>query len=226
VYEHFGADEGFKADMLYFPDLHLSVIGLTNNSSFFGLQKLLFDLSDIAEGTDLKSIVMGTIPPDETEQFYYDPSQPRLLHLQNKKGISIGTMPGSYHAPYLLVGDTLQSTDPIPVLLVKKTDVLEYRDKWYKTHNRLHLIAPVRPGSDMNNYAGSYYSPELETTFNIIQKDGNLQFEFIPGVTFNLFRITETDFVFDYIGSNYLQFTRDGFEFSREGVRKLVFKRK
>ena len=46
-FEHFGADEGFKADVLFFPSTNLSVIGLTNNDSYYNLLGLLYQISDL-----------------------------------------------------------------------------------------------------------------------------------------------------------------------------------
>lgn len=45
--EHFGADEGFKANILYFPKERLSVIGLANNTTDYDLSRKLYSVADI-----------------------------------------------------------------------------------------------------------------------------------------------------------------------------------
>jgi hypothetical protein len=73
--------------------------------------------------------------------------------------------------------------------------------------------------------AGKYYSAELETSYEIIFRQGQLLLEFVPGVEFNLLPLANHDFLFDYAGPNHVHFTNGGFEFSREGVHKLRFKK-
>jgi CubicO group peptidase (beta-lactamase class C family) len=46
VYEHFGADEGYKGNLIYFPSTRLSLIGMTNNSSDYRLWQLLYSIAD------------------------------------------------------------------------------------------------------------------------------------------------------------------------------------
>jgi CubicO group peptidase (beta-lactamase class C family) len=45
--EHFGADEGFKANILYFPKERLSIIGLANNTTDYDLSRKLYSVADI-----------------------------------------------------------------------------------------------------------------------------------------------------------------------------------
>jgi CubicO group peptidase (beta-lactamase class C family) len=63
VYEHFGADEGFKAKIVYFPSSNVSVIGLSNNSSDYQLSEKLYALGDLAMGN---KHITGILPHKDT----------------------------------------------------------------------------------------------------------------------------------------------------------------
>jgi hypothetical protein len=72
---------------------------------------------------------------------------------------------------------------------------------------------------------GEYVSTEIEASYKVINIGNQLFLEFAAGIKFPLFRLTATDFVFEYSGPNFIQFTKDGFQFSREGVWKLDFQK-
>jgi hypothetical protein len=93
----------------------------------------------------------------------------------------------------------------------------------YKSNQRLNAIAPLTLADDLQYFEGTYVSTEIETSYRISSAGNQLYLEFAPGVKFPLFRITKMDFVFEYSGANFIQFTKDGLQFSREGVWKLDF---
>ena len=227
VYEHFGSDEGFKAEILYLPDTKVSVIGLTNNNNYYGLQRLLYSISDLVTGK--KVISSQSIEESSTaisELLYYDPGVPELRRVQNFNGYKrIGNTPSGYTMPYITLGDTLRSADPIPSQYLVGNDFIETLDPDYSRTTRMTVIHPMMRIDDLKDFSGEFRSGEIETTYKIIAGEKGLQFEFAPGMVFDLYRLTETDFVFDYQGPNYLQFSKNGFHFSREGCRKLVFQR-
>ncbi|ANE50903.1 serine hydrolase domain-containing protein [Flavisolibacter tropicus] len=227
LYEHFGADEGFKADILYFPETKVSVIGLTNNSSYYGLLTLLLQVSDVVH--DGKRAALPSVDQSGEkiqEQFYYNEEKPQLAKVQRFPGyVTISSAPSGYAAPFQVIGDTLRNLDPIPAQYLQKKQSIEVLDPYYHNTTRLHEIQPVVKKEDWKTFAGEYLSKELQTSYKIMATDSALQFEFLPGLTFDLFRITDTDFVFEYLGANYLQFSKDGFAFTREGCRKLEFRR-
>lgn len=228
VYEHFGTDEGFKANILYFPDSHLSVIGLTNNGSYYDLQRILYKISDLVHGkTNNSPYNPGSFDTVlQSENYYYNSLVPQFLKIQNfETYIKAGYTLNGYAAPYQIINDTLQSLDPIPNLFVRKNGLIQIIDAYYHNTIPLEQIQPVKEKDDLSTLSGEYFSTELQTSYKITTTESGLQFEFVPGLTFELFRITLTDFLFDYAGPNFLQFTKDGFEFSREGCRKLRFRK-
>jgi hypothetical protein len=98
-------------------------------------------------------------------------------------------------------------------------------DHYYKSNQPLSIISPVTDLDDLKVFEGEYESIEIETSYKITSDSSQLFFEFAPGIKFPLFRLTATDFVFEYSGPNFIQFTKDGFQFSRQGVWKLDFKK-
>lgn len=228
VYEHFGADEGFKADMLYFPDHRLSIIGLTNNSSYYDLQKLLFDISSwLLPSKNNKTEPAKAMDNAHTVHYYYDSAMPKLIRMEESSGsVQLSTTPSGYAAPYSFRGDTLVSHDPVPTAYLQEGDRLRAIDKYYHQNDTLHRIALDTSAENFSNLSGQYYSEELQTTYEVKATDKGLVFEFVPGINFDLMRINKNDFVFDYLGANFIQFMDSGFAFSREGCRKLVFTRR
>lgn len=228
VYEHFGSDEGFKADMLYFPGTHLSVIGMTNNGSYYDLQRLLYRISDLVlakANKEYKTNSSDTII--RSEKYYYDAYTTQLLRVQHfETHVKVANTPSGYAAPYQIVGDTLQSLDPVPNLLVQQRGVILVIDSYYHKTVRLEEVRPVTTTDDLAALTGEYFSEELQVSYRIINTENGLQLEFVPGMAFDLFRITKTDFMFEHAGPNVLHFTNEGLEFSREGCRKLFFQKK
>lgn len=227
VYEHFGADEGFKADMLFFPGTQVSVIGLTNNDSYYDLTRLLYRVSDIVHR--LPAADFGQV--DESadlkgESYYYNSHVPRLVKLQRFDGyVRIGATPRGYAAPFRPSGDTLISFDPVPTRYLKAKDYLLLLSPHASKNDRLQRITLVQAGDQLKDLEGEYFAEEIGTSYKLLASAAGLQFEFVPGVVFDLFQLTEADFVFEYLGPNFVQITKEGFAFSREGCRKLQFKR-
>jgi len=153
--EHFGADEGFKANILYFPKEHLSIIGLANNSTDYDLSRKLYNVADIIINSHLSA-------------------EPKPVWKQ-KESATIKTDSGSMH-------------------------------------------------TDLQKYAGEYFSDELETSYKVLFQNNGLLFELIPEVILPMKRLNDNTFSFEYVGLNYIVFTQSGFKLSREGVRNLFFR--
>lgn len=227
VYEHFGSDEGFKADIIYFPETRTSIIGMTNNSSNYGLMGLLFRISDIVQANKQEVEETSAGGPLTAESFYYNSHEPQVLKVLRHQHITkISTTPSGYAAPYKLFRDTMQSNDPLPALFLSRDNYIQVIDPYYHKQTRLEKIYPKTSKADLQIFTGEYFSKELQSSYRIISDENGLKFEFIPGLSLSLFRLTDTDFVFEYEGPNFLQFTKDGLLLSREGVRRLELNKK
>lgn len=228
VYEHFGSDEGFKADILYFPGTHLSIMGMTNNGSYYDLQRLLYRISDMVLAKANKEYKINSSDTIIlSEKYYYNAHTPQFLKIQGfKTHVKVANTPSGYAAPYQILNDTLQGLDPVPNLLIQQRQVIRVIDPYYHKTVQLEKVRPVTTTDDLAALTGEYFSGELRVSYRITKNERGLQFEFAPGMTFDLFRITSTDFMFEYAGPNFLHFTNEGLEFSREGCRKLFFQKK
>ena len=230
VYEHFGADEGFKANMIYFPNDALSIIGLTNNSTDYQLSQKLYSIADKIKGVqhnDDASFERDTIVI--SEGFYYGtqyvPGFRKIKRYQSHVAMSESVT--ANQIMHRKRGDTIVANYPVTsTYIIDKKDHILINDLNGGTSRRLSWIEPVKRTEDLNKFVGTYYSTELETSYDIKLTNNQIVFEFVPGLQIPLFRITENDFVFEYSGSNFIQFDNTGFKFSREGCRNLSFKKK
>lgn len=228
VYEHFGMDEGYKANIVYFPAAQLSIIGLTNNSSDYRFWQLLYSVADLVH--EEKGGRFQLQPSDEqphlTRYFYSHDALP-MLRLVSKYAncATLSTTPGGFAAPYKIKGHVLQSLDPMPTTYQLTGNTLAFIDPYYHGDRKLKHITPEARTGDLLSFAGEYHSAEVEATYTISKSGNQLFFQFAPGIEFSLFRLTTTDFVFDYNGANYIRFSKEGFLFSRDGCRQLEFKR-
>jgi CubicO group peptidase (beta-lactamase class C family) len=159
VFEHFGADEGYKANIVFFPYRKLSVIGLANNSTNYDLSNNLYTIGNL---------------------------------FLNKAG------------------------DGQVLPLVAVTD-------WKQEVFGSVSADPTFQVNNLDEFEGTYFSTEIETSYKVILNNSELNFELVPGMNLPLRRINGNTFEFDYVGSNIIKFSREGFEFSREGVRYLKF---
>lgn len=230
VYEHFGADEGFKANIIYFPSADLSIIGLTNNSTNYGLSKVLYSIADlILKNPERANSTHAKADTLLFEAYYYDSSKLPVLK-QVKRFNNYTTMSDMAGGPEIVhhtISDNVIATDdPIPqTYKFFNQRQIAVIDPYYNLNRTLNKIVPVVGKSNFDRIVGTYYSSELQTSYEIKSSNNELILEFAPQIQFVLFRLTDNDFVFNYSGNNYIQFTKEGFEFSREGCRRLAFKR-
>jgi CubicO group peptidase (beta-lactamase class C family) len=229
VYEHFGADDGFKANIIYFPASNVSIIGLSNNTNDYSLSEKIYKLSDLIHGNEhqpehelVSASVIG-----EYDFFDSITTAYRKVALYTTGSAKVSESPDGNAAHFNKDGDWLVSNEVIPLHRFKiEGDSLQIHDIYYSNNSVLKKITTRNLSSPVSNFAGEYYSDELETSYNIRNKDGKLVFEFFPGAEFPLTRITDSTFIFEYAGANYIKFTDEGMLFSREGVRNLKLVRK
>ncbi len=233
VYEHFGADAGFKANTLYFPATKLSIIGLTNNGSYYGLSQLLYSIADLvnAERNASSTIKSSTIKVAATDSLlqtnhYFNEEIPQLLIVKEyPQYVTIAETPDSYARVYKRKGTRLQSTDPVPVTYQITAHSITANGTGAKKREWKKIELADQP-TVLNTLQGNYHSDELQTAYHVGLSPHGLYFELAPGMNLALFKITNNTFIFDYVGANMLQFTDKGFTFSREGCRKLLFSKK
>jgi len=227
VYEHFGADEGFKANILYFPAKKLSIIGLSNNSTNYSLSNDLYKAASIT--LQLKENHQWTaIAPDKIlwEQSYFTelpfPMYRKLNHYPGS--VEMIEIPKGSATRYFPDKNYYRTKDPVQLVQLTLTkQQIEINDLYYSDVKRLNAIIPDSTIQDLISFAGNYKSPELETDYDIEADQGNLFLKFAPGVRFKLIRLTKEYFVFNYSGPNFIKIGKTGFLFSRDGIHDLYF---
>jgi CubicO group peptidase (beta-lactamase class C family) len=224
VYEHFGADEGFKANIVVFPEAGLAIIGLTNNGSNYELSRKLYAIADVFFGnTETMPAVADPGEQPISETYFYNPARTPVLKMirRYRRHAEIKDSPdGMYIDHAVLQPNAFRSYDPIPTIYRRSPPNLTVVDPYGMKKTAREFKMDTTSG-DLERSDGEYYSAELEVSYKIITKDRQLYLEFVPGVLFPLRRLTATDFVFDYSGPNFIQFGNKGFYFSRDGCRKL-----
>ncbi|MBD2703455.1 beta-lactamase family protein [Spirosoma sp. BT702] len=227
VYEHFGADPGFKANLIYIPQAGLSIIGLTNNADNHTLSEKLYALADLWLQTPKRSVKPFKPEPSLGSSLYYSgEGQPMFRQVtQFSTYITIKDTPTGYAAIYYpTTSGTYESSDPLPTRYQLSGDrTLTLIDPYYHQGKSLTALKKVSTIDDLQALTGTYLSTELQTSYEIQLKDNQLWLVFAPGVQFPLVRLTATDFIVEYVGGNYLSFNKNGFAFSRDGCRRLTF---
>jgi CubicO group peptidase (beta-lactamase class C family) len=229
VYEHFGSDEGFKANALYFPSHNLSIIGLSNNTNNYALSDKLYAIANVITGKNSSNPRPAS---DEKgllwEQSYFAANPfPAYRHVKFYHGyLKVSETPEGRETRYFSSSSAFQTLDPVPLTSLKVTkEEVVIVDHFYHQGKKLRFINQTGKYNDLSILSGRYFSDELETSYDVIVKKDELFFEFVPGVELKLHRVSDHDFIFDYYGANFIEFTKDGFLLSREGIHNLKFKK-
>ncbi len=226
VYEHFGADEGFKANIIVFPESQLAIIGLTNNGSNYELSNNLYSIADIVHNKTVGANAEFSIDDKIlSETYYYNPGKTPFLRIVRRYGnhAEIKDSPNGFWIDHaLLQNGVLKSHSAIPTIYKLSPSVISSGEA-YGMSKTAKAITLNKDTNDLKKYVGEFYSSELDVSYKIIKNDQTLYFEFAPGIQIPLQRLTKEDFAFDYSGPNFIQFSKTGFYFSREGCRRLKF---
>jgi CubicO group peptidase (beta-lactamase class C family) len=199
IVEHAGGDAGFRADLLRFPDQHFSVITLCNagEADSGGLARKVADI--------FLTTQMEAVTPRPTE-IKIDPTKldAYVGDYELEGGLRISFWREEGHFFTRAVGQSSALLSPISEtgFLVKAFDAQVTFDKpddsskapGFNLHQngrdtRAKRLAPVNLTSEqLQAYAGTFYSDDLNTLYTVIARDGKLflsyprdEFEITPG---------------------------------------------
>ena len=210
--------------------LPVPIIGVTNNSTNYQLSEKLYAIADVVlqKAPNPKSIIARTDTLLWQQSYFGSSRFPAYRHVKMYAEFStISDVPNGHDTYYYSSATKrFQTDDPISrsSMLIAKNSI-SIRDSYYQHNTKLLAIDSLAKPGNFGALAGKYYSAELETSYEINFRQGRLLLEFVPGVEFNLLPLANHNFIFDYAGPNHVHFTNGGFEFSREGVQKLRFKK-
>jgi hypothetical protein len=184
--EHAGGDAGFRCMLTRFPDQHFTVAVLGNVANM-DPGKLVRQIADLYLAEQFKE---GPKPTERTRAepasaddpssragIYYAASTSEILLLQVRDGKLI-----------ILEGPGLQ-LNPLAPGRYQLAEAPEIEYHFVTTHGRLQLtqirntgrpivyeaMLPVHPAADeLAEYAGKYYSPELDVIYTVLLSEGRL----------------------------------------------------
>lgn len=243
--QHGGSDAGYRAFVSRFPDQDFSLVVLSNNGRF-NPRRIA------AEVTDLYLEPLYTAPAPRAESEAPELINPEQAKLSQHVG-NYWNYQGAFATNIQLQdGGLVLSRDGRPdklgAISENKFVVMNGRNNVFvefsqssgkpqmtisigaNTPMKLEAYTPVSyPLSNINEYAGSYFSPELETTYHLIVKDGKLVTRHQRLESFSLSPIMKDKFNGNDFSFNHISFERDsrgqvsGFRVSNGRVQNLLF---
>ncbi|QNF34477.1 beta-lactamase family protein [Adhaeribacter swui] len=241
---HSGADPGYKAEMVRFPDQRLTLICLANTEDQYSLTPKLLNLgARIIQGkvTENKPAEINkTENLSRLTGYYLNPENHSDLSLITEKQgkLFAATSLQGYQAPLVQTAPGQFQNDGLLeyAIYFRKTDAGEVAGMVLKNlrENEVFLqkvkLITLNP-ENLKKYASRYYSPELNKTYRLTVKKGKLGLK-IYGIIHVPFQPLEgNQFLADLIGNNCFIFQSDtagnitGFSFNRNGVTNLTFTR-
>jgi CubicO group peptidase (beta-lactamase class C family) len=244
---HSGADEGYKAEIVRFPEQELTIICLANTDNMYNITHKLLSIGGWLLPDSFNHI--NTYTPEVTlnhaelsEITGYYISQDYLAHLR-----VISEKNTDLHAARSLKGyqEPLQRLSP-HIFVNKSTGEYSYHfttsedgraeQMHYRTRADAYTLQKVQSLSstphELKAYTGTYYSPELNKNYHLSVRRGKLGLRIFHLIHIPFQAMEGNIFLADLMGNNSLLFNTDdrgkisGFQFSREGVHKLKFMRK
>jgi len=184
VVEHSGGDAGFRTHLMRFPDQHFSVIILSNLGTIAPgeLAKKVADLYLAEEFTEeIQQDEPVELPQEELEKFtgvFLGNEGRASITLEIREGKLFADMgPGLELEP--LSANRLR-VKQFPDIMVERRQDEDQREHLYMItgagkpdqFERVERYAPT--AEELEQYAGLYYSPELEVTYTLLTRDGKL----------------------------------------------------
>lgn len=192
---HSGGDAGYRSYLLRFPEQKYSIIVLSNMASF-NPGRLAYQIADLALKGVLKEDAKKEEPKKAAAEFKvsdallklyegeYQLTPDMILTLRIDNGKLTGRATGQSSFPLTASSETEFLFDPAGIRITFPKPVDNSVNQFVFYQGGSTLVAPrVKPldpkAVDLAAYVGSYYSPELETSYKIVLKDNTLRAEHI-----------------------------------------------
>lgn len=230
---HSGADAGYKSEMVRFPQDEFTVICLANTEDAYNNTDRLFKVAEIfIDLKRAKPVARAPVCQPGEGVYINKETLASMRFVKAGKELAVSTSPNGYQQMLIQEHECRYDVKDIG------TDSYSFRDNtmYYITrgnHEVLHrTIKESTPLAHLRAMAGTYYSKELDVSYNFFEKDGVLYLKF-----FNLYDVPLTSyegglFAGEFLGTNILHFIKDGsgkitgVKLNREGIRGLLFSRK
>ncbi|SEJ84597.1 CubicO group peptidase, beta-lactamase class C family [Dyadobacter sp. SG02] len=195
-YGHDGADAGFRSSLLYFPKEDYGFIVLSNQAEFNPPKKNL-EMADLYLSSFIKEDKPAAAAPKPAGAYAFDST----LFRAYAGSYSLNEAPG-FVLKFWRDGNNyytqgtgqpsaamFPSSDSTFFLKVVEASVIFHKGKDGKVnritlkqngdHPGTRVDAQETTSTDLAQFTGQYYSPELETIYTIIQKDNALKIKHI-----------------------------------------------
>lgn len=191
ILEHAGGDAGFRSEFLRFPDHKLSIVILSNRSDMEA-PTLAYQIADLTlenelkgpktqltpPATDLKAI---SLTPQAMDRFVgdYRFANGSVLSIRRENQKLVGRLDGGTSVELIPTSPTELAAPIVAARLVFKLPVEGQAESvdllQGPTPQRAERTTLTWPtATELSEYEGSYYSPELNVTYKIVIKDGKL----------------------------------------------------
>ncbi|MBD0259825.1 MAG: serine hydrolase, partial [Cytophagales bacterium] len=244
VITHGGADPGYKAEMVRFPEKELTVIALTNAANVYNLTARLLKIGEWML-PDAFPRAQGDAPPTPDPAalaglagLYLHPqnlADLRRVSVQNGV-LHAARAPDGYREPFRpLAPDAFANGMGDETLAFRRDETGaagQLLVRGWAGSLSLQKVQPVQlSAKHLRSYAGRYYSPELGKHYRLTVRRGKLGLRLYRLFHVPLLPLTGDRFLADLMGNNCLVFEKDargavtGFTFNREGVSGLSFRK-
>jgi hypothetical protein len=244
---HSGADEGYKAEIIRFPEQQLTIICLANTDNMYNITHKLLSIGEWivpAAFTNTNSHTPEATLNDEdlSDITGYYIHQDNLSHLriitQKNTSLHAARSLNGYKEPLKRLSPNMfvnESTGEYSYRFTTSEDghtaQLHYQTRADKYTLQKVQIFSLTP-NELKKYTGTYYSPELKKKYHLSVRRGRLGLRIFRLIHIPFQAVEGNLFLADLMGNNSLLFDTDdrgkisGFQFSREGVYKLKFRKK
>jgi CubicO group peptidase (beta-lactamase class C family) len=243
VVAHSGADPGYQAQIVRFPEQQLTLICLANTQNLYGLTAQLLRLAETivpaAFTPEAASAPAPAGPAPELAGIYLEPGhlgEVRVLSFSQNELRAARSVRG-YAQPLRPAGPD--------VYVNRGLGQYRYQVEWaadgtvrglryteWGHEAQLQKTPPATPSAaDLRRLAGRYYCPELGQHYRLTARRGQLRLSLYRLVHVPLQPVAGDKFLADLQGHNCLAFQRDaagaitGFSFHREAINGLRFQR-
>ncbi len=209
--EHGGADASYRSAMLRFPDKDVDIVILSNTENLL-MRKAAFELADIVLGleehypkVEPNEAYRGEFSLEEVEGYYVASWEVfmtfelslnnQMLHLKTSYG----------HVPLTHISGNHFTVDSLNI------DFFLGEQSYIRVKDKLVLLKKVKPFKPMDSspFLGKYESKELDTYYEIIEKEGILHIAHSRNEEKILYQIDENRYVTDVAFSTLLEFIEE-----------------
>jgi hypothetical protein len=244
VITHAGADPGYKAEVVRFPERQLTIIALANAGNVYNLTAKLLKIGEwmqpgaFPEAQGKAPLMLDTATLAGLSGVY--------LHAQNladlrRVSVQHGVLhasrsPNGYREPFRPQAPDVFTNGMADETLTFRRDETgageELLVQGWAGSLRLPKVQPVEVSAALlHSYAGRYYSPELDKHYRITVRRGKLGLRLYRLFHVPFLPLAGDRFLADLMGNNCLVFEKNaqgavtGFTFNREGVTHLSFRK-